>query len=323
MTETIGCDVNWHLAHSQPAHLLDYFDPARGFAGQINPLVSRFRDIQALCDAGDGDEPLMQLRNALAFHLVKMSRWWGFDFCPRGLTGVRNPLFLSYVKAHAARVVEDESFFDLFTMQHHMHANDAGHILVLGRDDRTVPALLYGLDGQKGFRFTSRANGADIAWYRHSYPDFASAWLAARTIRCPGERLCDTLPERLAAEREHAWARSWHQRYFHRAGTRPVVQLYTEAYAQLSVCQSAFGRAEFETIVNDLAFKIVRTAFERAMTIADMIEEGGTMDMNLRVANGVKQRARTFIAACVDPCRRPEMDTLLDRTIAYRPRRCS
>ncbi|GBQ28825.1 hypothetical protein HLH34_10900 [Gluconacetobacter azotocaptans] len=322
MTETIGCDSTWHLAHSRPADLLDYFDPTRGFAGQINPLVSRFRDVQALCDGGESDAPLTHLRNALAFHLVKMSRWWGFDFCPRGLTDVRNPLFLSYVKAHAARVAEDESFFDLFTMQRHMHANDAGHILVLGRDG-AVPALLYGLDGQRGFRFAFQTNGADIAWYRHSYSDFTSAWLAARTVGTPGAAACDTLPEHLAAEREHAWARTWHQRYFHRAGTRPVVQLYAEACAQRSVCQSSFGRTEFETIVNDLAFKIARTAFTRALTIADMIAEGGTGDMNLRVVDTIRQRARTFVATCVDPCRRPELDTLLDRTVAYRPRRCS
>ncbi|WP_264811832.1 hypothetical protein [Gluconacetobacter johannae] len=168
----------------------------------------------------------------------------GVRFCPRGLTGVRNPLFLGYVKAHAARVPEDESFFDLFTLQRHMHANDAGHILVLGRDG--------------------------------------------------------------AAPR-----------------TRPAVQLYAEACAQLSVCQSSFGRSEFETIVNDLVFKIARTAFARAMSIADMIAEGGMADMSLHVADTIRQRARTFVATCVDPCRQPELDTLLDRTTACRPRRCS
>lgn len=314
---TIGCDASWHLTHSQPPLLLHYFDPGRGFARQINLLVSRFQSVQAVCQAGEGEMGLTDLRNELAFHLVKMSRWWGFDFCPFGLTGVRNPLFMSYVKAHAARAVEDESLLDLFTMQHHMHAGDPGHILVLGKDPESSGTLsiFYGVDGQKSFRFTTGANGTAIEWYRHSYPDFASAWLAAWTYHCPAGNVCANMREHLAAEREHAWARSWHRQHFHRTGGTLIVKLYVDAMSQLSACQSRFGRAEFESVVNAIAFKMVRYAVERRISVGSLLEEGGSREMSLRVVDVVRQRARLYVNRSIDSLQRPKMEALIEQSI--------
>ncbi|MBB2187076.1 hypothetical protein [Gluconacetobacter liquefaciens] len=317
MSETIGCDASWHLTHSQPPLLVDYFDPGRGFAGQINGLVSRFQTVQAVCQSGEGPMRLTELRNELAFHLVKMSRWWGFDFCPLGLTGVRNPLFMSYVKAHAARSVEDESLLDLFTVQRHMHGGDPGHILVLGRDPESsgTMSILYGVDGQKSFRFTTRANGAAIAWYRHSYPDFVSAWLAAWTYHCPAGHVCANMREHLAAEREHTWARSWHRQHFHRTGGSLIVRLYLDAMSQLSACQSRFGRTEFESIVNAIAFKIVRHAVERRIAIASLLAEGSAQEMSQRVIDVIRQRARLYVGRSIDPLQRPKLEALLDQCV--------
>ncbi|GAA4476952.1 hypothetical protein [Gluconacetobacter asukensis] len=317
MSETIGCDASWHLTHSQPPLLVDYFDPGRGFAGQINMLVSRFQTVQAVCQGGEGPVRLTELRNELAFHLVKMSRWWGFDFCPLGLTGVRNPLFMSYVKAHAARSIEDEALLDLFTMQQHMHAGDPGHILVLGKDPGSTGALsiFYGLDGQKSFRFTTGAKGATIEWRRHSYPDFVSAWLAAWTCHCPAGHVCANMREHLAAEREHGWAQSWHRRHFHRTGGNLLVRLYLDAMSQLSACQSRFGRAEFESIVNAIAFKMVRHAVERRISLAALLEEGGSRQMSQRVVAVVRQRARLYVGRSIDSLQRPKLAALIEQCL--------
>ncbi|WP_231854162.1 hypothetical protein [Gluconacetobacter diazotrophicus] len=76
MSETTGCTADWHLAHSRPGLFLEYFDPRRPFALRINTLVGRFGDVQRLCDGGEARPEFVRLRNELAFHLVKMSRWW-------------------------------------------------------------------------------------------------------------------------------------------------------------------------------------------------------------------------------------------------------
>ncbi|GBQ09615.1 hypothetical protein AA16663_0219 [Komagataeibacter rhaeticus DSM 16663] len=324
MSETTGCTADWHLEHSGPARFLRYLDPCRPFARQINMLAGRFRDVQALCSAGTHPPELTRLRNALAFHLVKMSRWWRFDFCPRGVTGVRNPLFLTYVKAHAERVVEDEALFDLFTMQRHMHAGDGGHILVLGRDGATTPALsiLYGVDGQRNFRFATGSHGVEPLWNGQAYPDFASAWLAAQAVHALIRDDSTGLHEYETANREHLWARAWHQQHFHRSGQLPLIRLYAQAHTQLQNCQSAFGKAEMKTVVDRLAFEITRAAYHRHMTVADMIEESDMLAINLRSANMIKQRARAYVATCMDPVTRPELDILLDRVVSYIPRRC-
>ncbi|OUJ03085.1 hypothetical protein [Acetobacter cibinongensis] len=317
---------HWHLTHSQPTLFLDYFNPTNGFITQINILLSRFRAVQTLCSEGETDEIFTQLRNELAFHLVKMSRWWGFDFCPQGLTGVRNPLFLTYVKAHTARNYIDDCFFDLFTMQRHMHGGDAGHIMVLGSDPFSTAdhGLFYGVDGKKSFRFATRTEGQSaLEWHRYSYPDFASAWLAAWSTQTAGGDVRKNLSDYMAAEREHACARTWHQRYFHRHDQQMTTRLYVDATQQLAICKSPFGKAEFESIVNSLAFNIVHIAHDRSMTISDLITENQILDGSLRTANTLKHRARAHVAVTVDPCLKPKLNALLDSTLSYVPRRCS
>ncbi|MBC9010018.1 hypothetical protein [Acetobacter tropicalis] len=135
--------------------------------------------------------------------------------------------------------------------------------------------------------------------------------------------MCKNLREHLAAEREYACARTWHQRYFHHQDARSVIKNHTEAQTQLSICQSPFGRAAFETILNSLAYDIVKAAFDRSLTIADLIEEHDKVDGTLRTANSIKQQARQHVANNVDPCHRPDMEHLLDRTLSYIPRRCA
>jgi hypothetical protein len=331
MSDTTGCPAEWHLAQSRPGLFLDYLDPSRPFALRINMVVGRFRDVHALCEGGETRPDLVQLRNELAFHLVKMSRWWGFDFCPRGVTGVRNPLFMACVRAHVERSADDGALFDLFTMQRYMHAGDAGHILVLGRDSETAPALsvLYGVDGQKRFRFAAGTPGhgpswpgRDLSWNRQSYPDFASAWLAVRVVDALIRDDDAAVRAFEAAQREHESARAWHQRHFHRCGHRPVIQLYADAHAHLSVCRSAFGRAECESIVNKIAFDIVTLSFQRHMTLADVIGAGDGLGVSPRMAEAVARRARVYVATCLDPVVRPEMDARLDTVLSHRPRRC-
>ncbi|MFT9460119.1 MAG: hypothetical protein ABF611_11245 [Acetobacter orientalis] len=315
----------WHLTHSQPHKFLDYFNPTNGFIRQINILLNRFKSVQTLCAEGETQEEFTHLRNELAFHLVKMSRWWGFDFCPQGLTGIRNPLFLTYVKAHLARNVNDESFFDTFTLQKHMHSGDAGHILVLGQDPFSTPdlTLYYGVDGKKNFRFATLTHTQKTQWHRYSYPDFASAWLAAWSTHASAGDIRKNLSEYLAAEREHACARIWHQRYFHRNETQMGIRLYADATQQLSICKSPFGKAEFEAIVNSLAFDVVKHAFTGNITIADLLADNKTLDNNLCTANTLKHRARAHVATTVDPTLKAELDALLDSTLSYIPRRCS
>ncbi|MBB2156875.1 hypothetical protein HLH33_11230 [Gluconacetobacter diazotrophicus] len=324
MSETTGCTADWHLAHSRPGLFLEYFDPRRPFALRINTLVGRFGDVQRLCDGGEARPEFVRLRNELAFHLVKMSRWWGFDFCPRGVTGVRNPLFMACVKAHVERSADDEALFDLFTMQRHMHAGDPGHILVLGRDPGADPAIcvLYGVDGQRHFRFAIGSPGREPTWNRQDYPDFASAWLAAWAVHAlirddeAGRREFET------AQREHDAARAWHQRHFHRCDARPAIPLYADAHAHLSGCRSEFGRSEFRAIVNKLAFDIARMAVQRHMALADAMKEGDGRDIHPCMANTVRRRARAYVATCLDPLVRAEMDALLDGVLYHRPRRC-
>ncbi|KAB8125151.1 hypothetical protein D3W54_02405 [Komagataeibacter medellinensis] len=324
MSETTGCSADWHLAHSAPTRFLRYLDPNRPFARQINMLSGRFRDVQALCNGGIHSPELTHLRNALAFHLVKMSRWWRFDFCPRGVVGTRNPLFLTYVKAHTERVAQDEALFDLFTLQRYMHAGDGGHILVLGRDTEAMAGIsvLYGVDGQRNFRFATGSAGAEPLWNGEPHPDFTSAWLAAQAMQALIRDDNTDLHEYRTAQREHLWARGWHQQHFHRSGRLPLIRLYAQAHTQWQNCHSTFGKAEMKTIVERLAFELSRTAFERHMTVADLIEESDMLAINLRSANMIKQRARAYVATCMDPIARPEMDTLLDRVVSYIPRRC-
>ncbi|MFT8718367.1 MAG: hypothetical protein ABF824_03175, partial [Acetobacter sp.] len=116
MNKTTEFTAEWHLTHSRPECLLSYLDLAHPFVGQINRLITRFRDVQFLCDHANRPETLLSLRDALAFHLVKMSRWWSFDFCPRSILEMPAPRFLGYVKNHLSHYYEDDTLYDIFTI---------------------------------------------------------------------------------------------------------------------------------------------------------------------------------------------------------------
>jgi len=324
MADTQVFDAAWHLDHSRPEALLCYLDPTRSFMGQINRLTERFRRVQTLCAGGDDTTALLKLRNALAFHLVKMSRWWHVDFCPRGTTGVRNPLFLTYVHAHLQHSLKDEMLYDVLTMQLYMHANEGGHILILHQeiDERLGVQTLYGIDGHRNFRFSNGSPGDRPVWNDRGHPDFAGAWLAAGTVRALIAGNGDSMTVFRNARGEHELARVWHHRHFHVRCERRAVAAYDQSIEQLSACRTPFGRASFEAIANDCAFRVARMAASRSMTLADFAEAGGMADANPRVAIALKRRARAHVASVIDETRRDESDACLDRLIAYLPRRC-
>ncbi|MDG6094764.1 hypothetical protein LOC54_06520 [Acetobacter sp. AN02] len=326
MHETTGCDASWHLIHSRPSRILAYFTPSRGFSAQLNPLISRFRDVNLLCCGESCDERLCHLRDELAFHLVRMSRWWGFEFCPRALTDMRGQEFMTCVRAHIDRNADDAVFFDLFTMQHHMRTGDPDHVLVLGRGSAPGGArVLYGADGQKRFRFATETGGRHPVWHEQVCPDFVSAWLAASAFHTPADAGCDgVINEYVLAGIEHERARTWHQQHLYGTGARNVVRLYADALLTLSSCQSRFGRMEFEAIANALAFGIMSLAFERRICPSDLIdEEGESGKGTIFTASIITRRARSWVMSCVDPYQRPDCDALIDHVVRHSFRRCS
>ncbi|GAA4489880.1 hypothetical protein [Gluconacetobacter tumulicola] len=86
-----------------------------------------------------------------------------------------------------------------------------------------------------------------------------------------------------------------------------LVRLYLDAMSQLSACQSRFGRAEFESIVNAITFKMVRHAVERRISLAALLEEGGSRQMSERVVGVVRQRARLYVGRSIDSLQRPKL----------------
>lgn len=304
---TILQHAEWHLAHSQPAQLVDYFNPCTPFARQINLMTSRFRAVEELCDAPSSHQALSDLRDALAFHLVRMSFWWDFAFCPRGATGVSNPNFLSYVKRHVARSYDDEAFFDLFTWQRHMHAGDEDQILIVGRDPgspKHMP-IYYGIDGARRFRFSLPGEAHEPHWACVGYRDFAAAWLAAWTCHCPHTSDGDSLDMHLRAEREHHLARIWHQRHFCKPCKATVVPAYIEACAQASTCRTPFGCMEFTHITGHLAHEVMDIASDTQSDLVGMFDDAGARSIAADAIAVVRLHANAYRTECLDPVRVP------------------
>lgn len=293
-------DAAWHLTHSRPGKLLDYLDPCRPLSRQLDTLIRRFNDIQAFCASHNAGEDLISLRNALAFHLVKMSCWWDLAFCPRAVTGVRNPAFLTMVKEHAARSADDEAFLDLFTCQSYMRRGATDHILIIGHDMRE-PGLLFGLDGQRRFRFTLPGDPADPAWAQSGYRDFTSAWLAAWTCHCPGTGCCATLQQHLHAEREFGWAQRWNRRYFSKPYEKTAVVDYVQACAEASRCRTPFGCMVFGDVINRLAFDVISIAAHQKMTLPEMFSAAGAGDIVADAVPVVELQALSHIDHGLDP----------------------
>ncbi|EHH69677.1 hypothetical protein [Gluconobacter morbifer] len=325
MSETRDSVAGWHLKKSRPYRCLDYFNPRASFAGQANTLVTRFRAVQALCEAGDRTIGLTQLRNELAFHLVKMSRWWQFEFCPNTVLGVMPCLFIAYVQAHVARVVEDCSLYDLFTRQNYLHANDSGHVMLLGHETgwKTGRRTFFGVDGKKGFRVGVLGGDGLLRWTGKVFQDFPHAWLQGRLIRAQQDRDPVVTEETLHAMEEHARLRPWIQKYFHGWSDDETVQDYRALQKELEACRTVFGRVQFEPLENSFAFRMTEIAFRRRMTLADLVHEMEGTDLTHREANVIKRQARAYVATALDRMLREEKTLMLDRVISYLPRRCS
>ncbi|GBQ20808.1 hypothetical protein AA0472_0250 [Acetobacter estunensis NRIC 0472] len=315
MNTTTEFTTEWHLERSRPEQLLSYLDLSRPFIGQINRLVTRFRDVQFLCEHGERPEALFHLRDALAFHLVKMSRWWNFDFCPRSTLEIQAPRFLAHVRAHTERSIEDDTFYDLFTLQRHLHGGDARTILILGHDpEPRMAEILYGVDGQRRFRLAHALRGCAPTWEEASWPDFAEAWLAARTLRARNAGDREAARDASLAQAEHERARSWHQRHFHACCERHIFALYREASAELLQHRSAHGRLEGEAIINSLAFRVARQAVQSRLTVRDLMRETGCCGSNAcPEAVEIERRARMHVFISVDETRQTVQLAIVDR----------
>ncbi|NHN88608.1 hypothetical protein [Acetobacter conturbans] len=316
--------AEWHLERSRPEDLLSFLDLSQPFIGQINRLVARFRDVQFLSEHGKRPDSLLLLRDALAYNLVKMSRWWSFDFCPRSILEMPAPRFLGYVRSHLERAVDDDTLYDVFTTQRHIHPGSTQDVLVVGKDaSGEMPSMLFGVDGQRRFRRGILPETGVPEWNHGAYPDFAGAWLAGRAaMLCQnGDR--EDARDACLAQAEHEQARLWHQRYFHASCERHVFSLYHDARKRLLSNRSAFGRLEGETVVNSLAFRVARFAVHSGMTVRDLIRETDTSGTTHH-EDGVEieRRARTHVFTSVDETRQTVQLAVVDRLGSYRPRHC-
>lgn len=320
MRETRSAPATWHLQHSRPEKLVNYFDPWQPLARQLDLLSNRFKAVRALCDVRAGDTEaentsLLELCDALAFHLIRACLWWQVDFAPRAVTGLSATSFMIHARRHTDRVVEDESLLDVLTWQHYMHRTDAGHIMVTGTDPlcRGAATILYGIDGRRGFRFAMRRGGGSPSWNDITYPDFVSACLNARALHCLIQTECTAIGEWDLAREEHNLAMAHHNQHFRAIGQSSPVERYATALEQLSRCHSRFGRFEMENVVNHLAFAVAQAAHTQGATIADLLRNGSDRPVNPKVAGSLKKRALTHVATGTDPLRRTELDTLLSQ----------
>ncbi|AQS84420.1 MAG: hypothetical protein ABF876_12635 [Acetobacter aceti] len=315
--------AEWHLERSRPEQLLSYLDLAQPFVGQINKLIARFRDVQFLCEHGTKPELLLPLRDALAFNLVKMSRWWSFDFCPRSILEMQAPRFLGHVKEHLRHSYDDDALYDVFTTQRYLHPGSPSDVLVVGHDpEPDLSHVLYGVDGQRRFRVGSETPDGSSLWHNGAYSDFAGAWLAARAVnaRESGDR--EAARDASLAQAEHEQTRLWHQRHFHACCERHVVTLYADAKKRLMLHKSAFGRMESETVINSLAFRVARFAVHSGMTITDLIRETAPSSSQFEDSIDIERRARTHVFTSVDETRQTVQLAVVDRLGSYRPRHC-
>ena len=318
MRETRSALATWHMQHSRPERLVNYFDPWQPVARQLDLLSNRFRAIRALCDgqadtAMAEDTRLAALCDSLAFHLLKACVWWQVDFSPRAVTGLAATSFMAHVRRHTDRMVEDETLLDVMTWQHYMHRTDASHIMVTGTDPlcRGTTTILYGIDGRRGFRFAMQRAGQALAWNDLTHTDFISACLNARALHCLIETECTAIGEWDLAREEHGQASVYHTQHFRTPGQANPVERYAAALDQLSRCHSRFGRFEFENIVNHMAFSVVHAAHAQGASIADLLRNGAQRPINPRIAGSLKKRARAHVSTGTDPLRRTELDGLL------------
>jgi len=314
-SQCLGFDGAWHLERSQPRDLFRYFDLSAPFLQQAHVAMVRFCAVQQVCvGGGPVTSDLVDLRNALAFHLVKLSRWWMIDFCPNLAVDVRAALFVTYVKAHVARSMEDDALFDLLTQQRDMRANDPAHILVLHQQARPEigAQVMFGVDGRRAFRFAVGSPGQDPIWNGHGYPDYIGAWLASNRVASlmSGDAQGMRLWQRAACE--FRWTQPWRRRAMIDMPDKPLAERYVEACGQADACETAFGARMFEAVLGQIAFALAREAFERRVPVSQVIGGAACAGRACDVAELVQARARAHVAAGIDPCVRPDFDAMLD-----------
>ncbi|QHC35221.1 hypothetical protein [Komagataeibacter xylinus] len=310
----------WHLQHSRPECLVSYFDPWQPVARQLDLLANRFQAVKALCDAerdslATEDDALAQLRDSLAFHLLKACVWWQVDFSPRAVAGLSAPHFMEHAHRHTARHVDDETMLDVMTWQHYMHRADSGHIMVTGTDPlyRGNTTIVYGIDGHRGFRFAMQRPGQPLAWNDITHADFIAASLNARALHCLIETECAAIGEWDMAREEHIQAARHHARHFHIVGQADPVARYASALEQFSRCQSRFGRFAFENIVNHMAFAVAHAAHEQRLSLAELLRQGDGHTVSANMVDSLKRRAHAHVATGTDPLRQAELVAMLNR----------
>ncbi|GBQ66508.1 hypothetical protein AA16373_3255 [Komagataeibacter swingsii DSM 16373] len=320
MREPRTAPAAWHLQHSRPEGLVSYLDPWQPVARQLDMLANRFRTVKALCDAqvdslATEHAALAELRDALAFHLMRACVWWQVDFSPHAVTGLQATSFMQHVRRHTDRFVDDDTLLDVMTWQHYMHRADSGHIMVTGTDPlcRGNTTIVYGIDGHRGFRFAMQRAGQKLEWNDITHADFVASCLNARALHCLIETECTAIGEWDLAREEHIQAARYHTQHFRTATQANPVERYAMALDQLSRCHSRFGRFEFENIVNHMAFSVVQAAHGRGASIADMLRHGTGRVVSPRIAGSLKKRARGHIATGTDPLRHAELEAMLDQ----------
>lgn len=313
MTDHHASDAKWHVTHSRPSTLIDYLDPTASFSATVNLAVSRFRSVHELCTQGFNSPDMTRVRNELAFHLVKISRWWDFDFCPYAIAGIRGQIFTAYAKNHAARNLADDSLFDVITSQNFMHRGDASHIMVLGtdREQCEIGTLFYGMDGARNFRFAWRDADEHPIWSAGGYSSFIGAWIGARLMSQRISGIPSEKSEWQHIRREYNQASVWHRHHFHKYDGAFLMNAYDTVQKQYSECKSELGRDSFRHLVNGFAFKIARWAYEAECSVAFLLEHLAKQSSGGHEATLVHKRAHQHVRDNVDVLLKDQFLTML------------
>lgn len=303
-----NANTAWPPKRARLMPAIHYLDPRQSWRAALDHCVVRFRDVRT-CQNGSA------YHNELAFHILKAVHWWHVDFDPGSALGITQATLQDLAAMHASGNMEDEALFDLLTTQHHLRANDADHILILGRETTLPLNILFGVDGSRQFRFGWLVAEEMPHWSPQQFRDFLSAWIAVRVmISQKGHHLFDR-DEWLSTRREHAQAMLWNRYADHADDTRLTTR-YRAATALAASCRSTFGMVEFERIVQELAFDIARRAGDTSQSLRQFIQASGQLQDSLRVRMLIKQQARQHVRTTITPTAREAYEIMLDTLAA-------
>ncbi|WP_367160236.1 hypothetical protein ABUE34_01285 [Kozakia baliensis] len=308
--------AQWHLEHSRLATQIAYRDPRQSWLSALNCAIARFRTVRILCMHSIGTEALRQLRNELAFHLIKISCWWDIDFCSCATLGLGRTALLGYASEHASSNMEDEALLDVLSKQDYMHRGARDHILVIAQETELPFTALYGIDGGKSFRFGWVGEDGKPHWSETSYNDFIGAWISSRLMASQQDAERFKQDEWIFARREHGQASIWHRRHFHMLDNPCILRSYVGADAQYLSCRSTLGKIEFERIVNGLAFRIAEEAFRLDLSIRNLLKQDNALPASLKTSMLIKQRARQHVRTNVDVPQQEECNSMLNQLSA-------